>query len=198
MHARMDRRKYAIQKKYSNRYQLENSTGRNDRQNALGNYSNRCALVSILKWMSVGTRIWTPDDTGSGPLRGLRPSWDIECAPKDSTIGIYCYMARNDRLVQMMKWVERVCPDLLWNTLHATPNVCPEATAPLNGWMRSICNIPQSESDDRWLHGSVLAGSLLGRNESAIWDTGSIADLRILKITCALTWLSYALHNEYS
>ena len=51
--------------------------------------------------------------------------------------------------------------------LHATPNVCPEWLRPkwLDG---SICNIPPSESDNRWLNGNTLAGSLLGRNESAI------------------------------
>jgi hypothetical protein len=51
--------------------------------------------------------------------------------------------------------------------LHATPNVCPERLRP--NWLDgSICNIPPSESDDRWLNESTLAGSLLGRNESAI------------------------------
>ena len=34
MHARIDRQKYAIPEKYGNRYQLENSSGRMDRQNA--------------------------------------------------------------------------------------------------------------------------------------------------------------------
>jgi hypothetical protein len=38
--------------------------------------------------------------TGSGPLGGLRPSLDTECAPKDSTVRIGCYMAQNDRLVK--------------------------------------------------------------------------------------------------
>jgi hypothetical protein len=35
MHARIDRQKYAIPEKYGNRYQLENSSGRIDRQNEL-------------------------------------------------------------------------------------------------------------------------------------------------------------------
>ena len=35
MHARIDRQKYAIPEKYGNRYQLENSFGTIDRQNAL-------------------------------------------------------------------------------------------------------------------------------------------------------------------
>jgi hypothetical protein len=35
MHARIDRQKYAIPEKYGNRYQLENSSGRIDRRNAL-------------------------------------------------------------------------------------------------------------------------------------------------------------------
>ena len=35
MHARIDRQKYVIPEKYGNRYQLENSSGRMDRLNAL-------------------------------------------------------------------------------------------------------------------------------------------------------------------
>ena len=35
MHARIDRRKYAIAVKYGNRYQLENSSGSSDRRNTL-------------------------------------------------------------------------------------------------------------------------------------------------------------------
>ena len=35
MHARIDRQKYAIPKKYGNRYQLENSSERIDHRNVL-------------------------------------------------------------------------------------------------------------------------------------------------------------------
>jgi hypothetical protein len=80
--------------------------------------------------------------------------------------------------------------------LHATPNVCPEQLRPewLDG---SICKIPPSESDDRWLNGSALTGSLLGRNESAI---GTQVYCRSPNPQNSLRppWLSCALHNEYS
>jgi hypothetical protein len=53
-------------------------------------------------------------------------------------------------------------------TLHATPNVCPEKLRPK--WMNeSICNIPPSESDDRWFNRSALVGSQMGWKETAIW-----------------------------
>ena len=35
MHARIDRQEYAMSRKYGNRYQLENSSGRIDHQNEL-------------------------------------------------------------------------------------------------------------------------------------------------------------------
>jgi hypothetical protein len=76
------------------------------------------------------------------------------------------------------------------------PNVCPEELRPkwLNG---SICEIPPSESDDRWLNRSALAGSQMGWKETAIW----------IRISCSSPnpqtslrphWLSYALCNGYS
>jgi hypothetical protein len=75
----------------------------------------------------------------------------------------------------------RICSD----TLHATPNVCPEELRPK--WLdEAICKIPPSESDDRWLNRSALAGSQMGWKETAIW-TRIRAALQTLKLTCALT-----------
>jgi hypothetical protein len=57
--------------------------------------------------------------------------------------------------------------ELLRSTLHATPNVCPEELRPK--WMdEAICKIPPSESDDRWLNRSALAGSQMSWKETAI------------------------------
>ena len=73
MHARIDRQKYAVLEKYGNRYQLGKIVQKNGPSECAGNCSNRSALVSRLKWMSVGSRIlslrhwiWTPG--GFAPL----------------------------------------------------------------------------------------------------------------------------------
>jgi hypothetical protein len=65
-------------------------------------------------------------------------------------------------------------------------------------WMNeSICMIPPSESNDRWLNRSALAGSQMGWKETAIWIWISCSspnpqtDLRP-------HWLSCALCNGYS
>jgi hypothetical protein len=69
-------------------------------------------------------------------------------------------MAQNDRLAKCGTGLEgfaRICSD----TLHATPNVCPEELRPK--WLdEAICKIPLSESDDRWLNRSALTGSQMG------------------------------------
>ena len=57
MHARIDRQKDAIPEKYGNRYQLGKLVQKNRPSKYAGNCSNRSALASRLKWMSVGSRI---------------------------------------------------------------------------------------------------------------------------------------------
>ena len=100
------------------------------------------------------------------PLGGLRTSWDTGCAPNDSIEGINCYRAQNNCLAKCGTGSEgfpRICSD----TLHATPKLLPEELRPK--WLdEAICNIPLSESNDNWLNGSTLAGSQLGRKETAI------------------------------
>jgi hypothetical protein len=81
-------------------------------------------------------------------------------------------------------------------TLHARPNVCPKNLRPK--WLNeSICKIPPSESDDRWLNRSTLAGSQMGWKETAI----------CIRVSCNSPnpqtslrphWLSCALCNGYS
>jgi hypothetical protein len=113
---------------------------------------------------------WIPDlaslGTGSGPLRGLRTSWDTGCAPNDSTDGINYYRAQNNRLAKCGTGSEgfpRICPD----APSATPNVLPKELRPK--WIdNALYKIPPSESDDKWLNRSALAGSPLGRKETAI------------------------------
>ena len=79
-------------------------------------------------------------------------------------------------------------------TLHATTNVCPEKLRPK--WMNeSICKIPLSESNERWLNRSALAGSQMGWKETAIWIRISCSspnpqtDLRPHWMSCAVTEL---------
>jgi hypothetical protein len=104
--------------------------------------------------------------TGFGLLWGLRTSWDTGCAPVDSTDGINCYRAQNDSLAKCrigLKGFPRICPD----TPSATPNVLPEELRPK--WLDdALRKIPLLESDDKWLNRSALAGSPLGRKETAI------------------------------
>jgi hypothetical protein len=66
-------------------------------------------------------------------------------------------MAQNDRLAKCRTGLKGIA-QIYSDTLHATPNVCPEELRPK--WMdEAICNIPLSEFDDRWLNRSALAGS---------------------------------------
>ena len=57
MHARINRQKYAVPEKYGNRYQLGKLVQKNGLSECTENYSNRSALASRLKWMSVESRI---------------------------------------------------------------------------------------------------------------------------------------------
>ena len=57
MHARIDRQKYAVSEKYGNRYQLGKLLQKNGPSECAENCSNRSALASRLKLMSVGSRI---------------------------------------------------------------------------------------------------------------------------------------------
>ena len=67
MQARIDRQKYAVPEKYGNHYQLGKLVQKNGPSECTENCSNRSALASRLKWVSVGSRIgslrhwiWTP------------------------------------------------------------------------------------------------------------------------------------------
>ena len=99
MHARIDRQKCAIPAKYGNCYQLENLIGRTHRQNVLG--TAPIDAPWSLYWNGRMSELESDlYGTGSGPLGGLRPSLDTECTPKDSTIGIGCYMSQKYRLIK--------------------------------------------------------------------------------------------------
>jgi len=115
MHARIDQKKCVIPTKYSNRYQLENSSRRINRRNEL-----ETAPIEEpwpLDWnglMSyIRSGLW---GTGFGPLGGLRTSWDTGCAPDDSNDEINCYRVQNDRIAKCgigSEGFPRICPDAL-------------------------------------------------------------------------------------
>jgi hypothetical protein len=65
-------------------------------------------------------------------------------------------------------------------------------------WLNeSIYKIPLSESDDRWLNRSALAGSQMGWKETAIWIRISCSSPNP-QIDLRSHWLSCAVCNGYS
>ena len=128
-------------------------------------------------------------------LGGLRTFWLFGCAPNDSTNGIGCYRTQNDRLVKCGIGSEGF-PQICSDAPSITPTVLPEELRPK--WLNeSISKISPSESDDRWLNRSALAGSQMGWKETAIW----------IRVSCNSPnpqtslrphWLSCAVCNEYS
>ena len=136
-----------------------------------------------------------PEALDLDPCGGLRTSWDTRCAPKDSTNGIYFYMAQNNHLSKcgiVLVVISRIYAD----TLHATPNVCLKALHP-KCLDEVIWKIPLSESDDRWINRSTLVGSQMGWKETAIWTQTLCSSLNP-QTDLRPHWLSCALCNGYS
>jgi hypothetical protein len=172
----------------------ENSSRRMDRRNAPETAPIEAPWPLRLKWMSVGSRIWSLRHWIWTP-GGFAPLLEHWMHPKgfhQRNLPLYG-SKRSSR--QIKKWVGRfvrICSE----TLHATSNVCPKELRPK--WLNeSICKIPPSKSDDRWLNRSALAGSQMGWKETAIW----------IRVSCSSPnpqtslrphWLSCALCNGYS
>jgi hypothetical protein len=124
MHARIDRQKCAIPKKYDNRYPLENLTGRTHRQNVLeiapmdapwSLYWNGCLS-------ELGSDLY---DTGSGPLGVCAPPRTLNAPQKippseSAAIWLETIVSSNDEMGR------KGLSGSALEHLHATPNVCPE------------------------------------------------------------------------
>jgi hypothetical protein len=133
--------------------------------------------------MSVRTRIgplrhwiWTPG--GFAPLLGhlMRPK-------RFHHRNLLLYGSKRSSR-QMMKWVGRVCPDLLWNT-YMQRQMSVWGNCALNGWMdRSTRFHHQNLVVDGSMEAPWLDLYWVGTNLQS--GHRSIADLRILKIACAL------------
>jgi hypothetical protein len=143
-------------------------------------------------WVSdVRSGLW---GTGSGPLGGLRTSWDTGCAPNDSTNEICCYRAQNDRLAKCGTGSEgfpRICSD----TLHATPNVLSEELRPK--WLdeatarfhrQNLMITGSMEApwlDLNWIGRKLQSelSDLVQLHKPSIWLAPSLAEL------CTLHWI---------
>ena len=196
MHARIDRQKWAIPTKYGNRYQLENPIWRTHRQNVLETapidapwslYWNGCLS-------ELGSDLY---GTGSGPLGGLRPSWDTECAPKDSTVGICCYMARNDRLVKRWNGSEgfvRICP----GTSACNAKCLSGMTAP---WIAGWIDLQDSTIRIWWLVAKKMHPGKSSTGSEGICKiiSGLVQLHQTLSNPCGLTvWAAQTLKIGYS
>jgi hypothetical protein len=113
MHAQIDRQKYETPKKYGNRYQLENSSGRIDLSECAGNCSNRSALASRLEWMNVGYQIWSLSHSISTPEGVCAPPGSLDAPqmipPTESAaIGLKTIVSPN---AELGRGFPRICSE---------------------------------------------------------------------------------------